>query len=411
MRILIVNSYYYPEIEGGAEYSVKMLAETLVKNGHKVSVICTAAEDKQENIEGVDVFRFKSKCIVRTKECYTKNSIIRKLHRLLDIYNPFNFGILDRLVKQIKPEVIHSNGLYDISSVIWMVAKANKIHVVHTLRDYCLICEHSNMLRRKTGEVCPEPSWLCKEYRRINAFLSRNVDAVTAPSQFTLDTVCNAGLFKKSEKSVIFNATDIDLEQVHKNIERRKAEIENKTAFTFVFIGTLVEFKGIKWLIECFESIDNPNLRLMICGKGELQDYVEEESLKDSRIKYLGFLGQQELRMVLDGADALVCPSLWNEPFGRVVLDAYQAGLPVIATNVGALPSVIENGKTGFIIGASNGSELQQKMLEMSKDKEKYSIMLKNVGAISDKFSLKIQCRRFTSLYLDCLKSYRGEGQ
>lgn len=401
MRILIVNSYYYPEIEGGAEYSVKMQAETLTKNGHNVSVICTAAEESQENIEGVDVYRIKSKCIVRTKECYKKNTIIRKAHRLLDIYNPFNFGLLNKLIKKIKPEVIHSNGLYDISPVIWKVAKANKIPVVHTLRDYCLICEHSNMLKKKTGEACPGPSLLCKFYRKINAFQTRNVDVVTAPSQFTLDTVCNADLFSKAKKTVVFNATDIDIEEVRRNVERRSKEIPLKKTFTYVFVGALVEFKGIKWLVDCFEKIKNQDLRLLICGKGELKDYIIDASKRDSRIEYRGFLGQKELRDVLSEADVLICPSLWNEPFGRVVLDAYQAGIPVIATNVGALSSIVKDGETGIVVQLGSDEEFMHALQLVNDDKNLYEIMLTKLNRISGNFSLQAQCINYLKIYME----------
>lgn len=402
MHILIVNSYYYPEIEGGAEYSVKMLAETLVKNGHMVSVICTSEENIHENIKGVDIYRFKSKCLVRTKDCYKKNTVIRKAHRLLDVYNPFNYKVLDRLVKMINPDVIHSNGLYDISPIIWRVAKANKISLVHTLRDYCLICEHSNLLRRQTGEACVRPRWLCKGYRWFNALQTKNVDVVTAPSKHTLDIVCKAGLFDKAGKAVVFNATDIDIEQVQTNIDRRNVERRNRNVFTFVFIGTFVEFKGVKWLIESFERTKDMSLRLLLCGKGELLDYIKEAEKKDSRIKYRGFLEQKELREVLETTDVLVCPSLWNEPFGRVVLDAYQAGMPVIATNIGALPSIVKDGKTGVIVNAADDNSLYNALYKIRTN---ISIYGSNIKEFVENFTLEAQQKRFVEIYKSAAKT------
>ena len=402
MRILIVNSYYYPEIEGGAEYSVKMLAETLVKNGHMVSVICTSEENIHENIKGVDIYRFKSKCLVRTKDCYKKNTVIRKAHRLLDVYNPFNYKVLDRLVKMINPDVIHSNGLYDISPIIWRVAKANKISLVHTLRDYCLICEHSNLLRRQTGEACVRPRWLCKGYRWFNALQTKNVDVVTAPSKHTLDIVCKAGLFDKAGKAVVFNATDIDIEQVQTNIDRRNVERRNRNVFTFVFIGTFVEFKGVKWLIESFERTKDMSLRLLLCGKGELLDYIKEAEKKDSRIKYRGFLEQKELREVLETTDVLVCPSLWNEPFGRVVLDAYQAGMPVIATNIGALPSIVKDGKTGVIVNVADDNSLYNALYKIRTN---ISIYGSNIKEFVENFTLEAQQKRFVEIYKSAAKT------
>ena len=57
MKILLVNTYYYPEIYGGAEYSVKKLAEELKQQGHTVKVLCTGSEAKREVIDGIDVIR------------------------------------------------------------------------------------------------------------------------------------------------------------------------------------------------------------------------------------------------------------------------------------------------------------------------------------------------------------------
>ena len=65
MKILLVNTYYYPEIYGGAEYSVKKLAEELKQQGHTVKVLCTGSEAKREVIDGIDVIRVVSKNLCR----------------------------------------------------------------------------------------------------------------------------------------------------------------------------------------------------------------------------------------------------------------------------------------------------------------------------------------------------------
>ena len=59
MRIMVINTYYYPEIVGGAEYSVKKLSEKLVQEGHTVRVLCTGKENSKEIIDGVEVVRIK----------------------------------------------------------------------------------------------------------------------------------------------------------------------------------------------------------------------------------------------------------------------------------------------------------------------------------------------------------------
>ena len=68
-----------------------------------------------------------------------------------------------------------------------------------------------------------------------------------------------------------------------------------------------------------------------------------EETKKDNRIEFVGFLNEQQVSQLLQSADVLLCPSLWEEPFGRVVLDAYKNAMPVICSNMGALPELVED--------------------------------------------------------------------
>lgn len=400
MNILIVNSYYYPEVEGGAEYSVKMLAETLVKKGNNVTVLCTSDTEKEENINGVNIIRIKSKCLVRTKECYKKNGIVRKCHRLLDVYNPFNYLYINRIVRFIQPDIIHTNCLYDISPVIWHVAKHNKIPTVHTLRDYYLICEHGNMIRRRSGELCVKARILCKIYRLINSIFSLSVNALTAPSEFTLNTVISAKLFTRSEKRVIMNATDLDVVTIKKYIYNRKISLEyDNETINFAFLGNLVEFKGIQWLLECFLNIKNEKIRLKIAGKGKLENLVKEYAKKDSRIEYMGFLGKDDVEDLLLSSYALICPSLWNEPFGRVILDAYQVGLPVIASNAGALPSIVDNEISGLLVEKGNREALITAISRLLDDRELYIRLLDGIPEQAEKFTLEYQANKFFSIY------------
>lgn len=399
MRILIVNSFYYPEIEGGAELSVKMLAEKLAGVGHDVFVLCTGVEERREIINNVHVIRFRSHCISRAKDCITEKSYIRKLHRILDVFNPFNCKLLRKYVDEIGPDVIHTNGLYDISPVIWSVAKRKKVLLVHTLRDYYLICEHGNMLRRKTGAVCERPRWICRFYRLVNAFFSRNVNIVTAPSAITLNTVCDSGLFKKAKKEVVFNAADLDLTQIRKRANQRIQNTDNVDVFNFVFLGALSEHKGIKWLIESFYKIDDPRVRLIIAGKGPLEAYVRDSEKRDGRIIYKGFLNHDEIAVQLKDAYMLICPSLWNEPFGRVVLDAYQMALPVIATDLGALPYIVCDRLTGYIVNSNDRTELLRTMQRAVDDRDAYAKLVDNIADYSEQFTLDYQVEQFAKLY------------
>ena len=71
-----------------------------------------------------------------------------------------------------------------------------------------------------------------------------------------------------------------------------------------------------------------------------------------------GFLKEEKLNELLEQMDILVCPSIWGEPFGRVIIDAYKSCVPVVATNCGGLPELIENGVTGMLVKPNSASEI-----------------------------------------------------
>ena len=149
MRIMIVNSFYYPEVKGGAEYSVKKLAEKLKKEGHTVLVIASGHYNLVENIDGIDVHRLKLKAIYHSYGSVKKNLIKMFFHRLLDFYNVFNKKILKNEIKMFCPDIIHTNGLYEITPIIWKIGYDMNIPVVHTIRDFYLACPKTNLLKKK----------------------------------------------------------------------------------------------------------------------------------------------------------------------------------------------------------------------------------------------------------------------
>lgn len=401
MKILIVNTFYYPEIEGGAEYSVKILAEKLKQYGHDVYVLCTYKHNCVDNVNGVTIYRFKSHCIYRMKDFAHQSPVKKKIHRLLDVYNIFNYHILEKYIREINPDIIHTNGIYDISPVIWQVSKKLGIPVVHTLRDYYLVCNNGNLLHRDDNKLCDHPSVICSLYRKFNISISKNVDFVTAPSEKTLNLITGFGLFRNSKKETVLNAANFNKALLSNIVSWRKHKKYEK--FEFLYLGAFSEHKGLRWLIDSFKSINNENIYLILCGKGPLEDYVKKEAATNNHIIYRGFLKQDDIREVLRNTYMLVCPSLWDEPFGRVVLDAYQMDVPVIGTTYGALPSIIKDKITGIIVDPNDRNSLKNAICEAIGNSNLYDNMIKNIPDFVDEFSTEAQVEHFINIYESCI--------
>ena len=138
---------------------------------------------------------------------------------------------------------------------------------------------------------------------------------------------------------------------------------------------------------------------MYIAGKGSLRDYVEEQARINKKIHFVGFLNEAEVDELLKKCDVLICPSQWQEPFGRVVLDAYKHGMPVICSDQGALPSLVDDKKTGFVVRSGDQQALTAAIshyINIRSDICEHAIM--GVEKL-DLYSLKNQAKSFNDIY------------
>lgn len=388
MKICIINSFYYPDIVGGAEVSVLKLAEQLYKDGNEVYVLCTSDKNKKEVINGVNIFRIKVGNICNPIDVCNKvkkiNYLKLKMYYLLDKFNILNFNILLESLKQINPDVVHINNIYGISPVIWGICKKIDIPIVQTLRDYSLLSSKDIFMN--------------KIKRKFYSFLSKDINIVTAPSKYTLDKFVENGYFRNSKKEVIYNSIDYLEEDVSRVLSIKKNNISCKDKTKYVYLGRLEKEKGIEYLINCFQKIKNPKIELLIAGKGECENYVINVSKYDSRIKYIGFINEKEIEDLLTESDVLVIPSLWPEPFGRVIIEAYKFSMPVIGTINGGIPEIIINNKTGILVSPNSEKELINAIQYLSNKNNRFKF-IEGCSTEVNKYNIKNQSKQFLMLY------------
>lgn len=399
MKILLVNTFYYPEVKGGAEYSVKKLAEALQADDNEIIVLSSGNANNDEIIDGIKVLRRKFYSIYHSYGKVNKNVIAMLFHRILDFWNPMNRDIIIDVIRKEKPDIIHTNNIYEITPIIWKVAKENGIHTIHTIRDYYLMCFKTNLLK-KNNAICDKPNIGCRVYQCINRKFTNYVDVLTAPSNMMIKEVENRRFFEKSQHTVVYNACEFNTESVSLNCVKKKVD----NTITFVYLGGFHEHKGIDILLEAFKNLENSNARLIFAGKGEKAQMIKEAAIKDSRIHYVGFLDEPQITELLNRCDVLVCPSLWNEPFGRVVLDAYKSGMPVIASRIGALPEIVQEGKTGILIKPGVSKELKNAMNCFLNDNEFLEKCKSNLLAKLTEYEIRKQAKAFEEIYNLVLK-------
>jgi glycosyltransferase involved in cell wall biosynthesis len=128
----------------------------------------------------------------------------------------------------------------------------------------------------------------------------------------------------------------------------------------YLYVGRLTEEKGLPVLLEAFKDSLQA---LKIIGTGPLEDLVKEYSIKYPNISFAGAQPKEQVYEVLQGASALIFPSVWYETFGMVVIEAFSAGVPVIASDLGNIKNMIADGINGLRFKAGDPADLKKKIL------------------------------------------------
>ena len=345
---MIINSLYYPNIVGGAEKSVQIIAENL-KNFDMVPVIVSISDKEYiDYINGVKVYYLYHSNIYWSYYSKTKKSILKPFWHFFSLYNFIITKKVRRIIEKENPDIVHTNNLSEFSVGIWRVFKKKRIPIVHTLRDYSLLCSRSTLFIR--GDNCKNKKLVCKLILAFRRRFSMYVDVVVGNSYFILMEHINSGFFKNSQKKVIYNS----LESEKICVKKRATSYLN-----FGFIGLLSYHKGIELLLRVFKEMDIESL--YVFGKGITSDY--ENYLKNkyvsNKISFKGFAKTEE---AFKKIDVLVIPSLWHDPLPRVLYEAYSYGVPVIGSDRGGIPEIIDVGKTGFIFNPDFEEQLKDKI-------------------------------------------------
>lgn len=177
-----------------------------------------------------------------------------------------------------------------------------------------------------------------------------------------------------------------------------------------LFVGFLRRTKGVDILLKATSLIKKkaPNVHTYIIGTGpqeaELRRLVKELRLNEN-VKFLGFISESEKYSYYKSADVCVFPSLYYEPFGIVVLEAMACRKPVVASNVGGLPFLVEDGKTGVLFERGNFEDLAEKVITLVKNKDLREEMGEAGCKRAKKFSWEKVAKRTVKVYAEMLKN------
>lgn len=185
--------------------------------------------------------------------------------------------------------------------------------------------------------------------------------------------VAEASLPKALPKKVVYNPTS--LERFEKGRSLRDEWGVPLNAVVVAFLGQIREIKGVQDFIAMAHQIPNPDACFLIAGEcrdpKEFFGSYSEQDLKDlaggdARIRYVGYV--KEVENVYHTADIVVVPSRWQEPLGLISLEAGACRKPVVATRVGGIPEVVEDGVNGYLVEAAAVEALADRVSRLVAD-------------------------------------------
>lgn len=391
MKILIVNSFYYPDEVGGAERSVKFLAEELVRKGNEVAILTTGGVSERCVENGVRVFRIKAKNLGD----YFSGAVRKPLWHLNDTANPFVTSVVAEVVRHFCPDVVHTNNLSGFSSLILGTIKGFGLPIVHTLRDYYLICPNTALF--KNGAPCKTSRCLsCRVLSIPRLKATAHVDVVVGNSKFILDKHLEFSAFPNASiKTWIYNGYRSDEPSFSRMAPERSAP------FTIGYIGRIARTKGVENLISSFNRLKDlcvdRTLRLVVAGTGDAEylNYLSA-NVKDDSVEFIGVVPQNVFfRMV----DLVVVPSLWDEPLSRVIFESFAHGVPLVSSNTGGSPELVVDHETGWLFDPHVDGSLIDVLLNVVSNEAEYQRISSNVIEWARHFTPECVLEQYFSVY------------
>jgi glycosyltransferase involved in cell wall biosynthesis len=316
------------------------------------------------------------------------NTTIDKRQRLSlaagTIWNQNQYHYLRTLIKLEKIDIVHvHNTIPQISPSVYWAARHAGAAVVQTLHNYRFICPSAVFFRSEhvcedcSKKVFPWPAVLHSCYRG-----SRGASAVLAAMLFinrcikTYRTKIDVfiALTNFARERFIAGGLPEDRIMVKPNFILHDPGIGDSAGKYALFVGRLTEEKGVSTLLDAWQKF--PELpTLKIAGDGPLEDIVKTAAEKNPNITYLGKQPSDTIITLMKNAGALIFPSLWYEGFPVTLAEAFATGLPVVASNLGSMKSIITPGKTGMLFDPRNSTALAEATSILFADPQKHQTM------------------------------------
>jgi len=461
MKILQVTNGFPPTARAGVEQYTYLLSRTLRDSGHDVQVLCreeahTLPERTilEDTVDGIPVRRVVNNFfdVVRFEQYYQNEGITTIFLETVEEMQPdiihfqhaigLSLTMLEAATETKIPFLLTLHDYWFICPIVQLLTTNLELCSGPHLGADCFDCMgpvdgftrnvHRLPVYAQLKKRTPEPIWnlmqrtatrllnsstatriaqtshsnpetlspFVQRMERMQRALSHCSSLIT-PSQFVKDVYVNYGVPADNIR-VVSLGLDLALWS-----EAQSGSAEKCSNIRFVYIGTLLRHKGVDILLQAFLQLENreANAELFIYGYGIPEEDYESQLRKlaqgNAHIHFMGAYDNQELPKILADVDVAVIPARWHETFSIVTREALLAKKFVIASEVGAIPEVIEHGKNGLLVPPGDIDKLHSALQKAIDSPE----LLENARNLKANSILSIQehTKQIEEIYLQLL--------
>jgi len=384
MRVLIGHNHY--KIPGG-EDAVFKAEHTLL----------------QEMGEDVTLYTRHNKEI-------DEGHFLQKINMLRELsWSKRSYREVRSLIKKFKPHIAHFHNIFFLlTPSVYAACKDEGVPVVQSQHNFRLFC--SNGLFYRDHNVCEDclnkSLWQGVFHRcfRQSTLLTAAIATMLMKhwkkGTWTnmVDTYVTATQF--SRQKLIAGGIPDDKIVVKPHFQPKSVTMAEDRGYA-LYVGRLSEEKGVDVLIKAWSlGVGTP---LKIIGQGPLDQTLRKMSRDDNldQIEFLGFVKDEEFNKYLQGAKFLIIPSRCYENFPRIVAEAFAYGVPIIASRLGSLGEIIDEGKNGLLFHAGDATDLRNKVKQLVEQRFRNSEMRQ---AARQKYESHLSAKKN---YEDLIKIYQ----
>lgn len=410
MKVLMANTFHY--YRGGDCAYTFQATKLLQQMGHRVvhfamrhplnlsSRYSEFFVDEIDLLKELEKNRLQSGVRVLARAIYSNKSK-QKLSQLLNRY-PVDIAHIQNIHGHITPSILHT-------------LRARSIPIIWTLHDYFPICPNSTLFSRdKVCEACKGGRFynvaikkcrkeslaaslvvMLEEYVDRLLGLMKLVDSFIAPSDFLRNKMIEYGF---PVHKVIHIPNFVDTKNIKPSL--------NHDGY-ILYSGRLSYEKGLQTLIKGILLRDSA--KLLISGDGPLRRQLETvvDRTAKGKVKFLGHIGREKLRELIDGALFVVLPSEWYENFPYSILEAFASAKPVVGSRIGGIPQLIRAGETGLLFEPGDAHDLAEKiqwMVERPKEREEMGRRAREL--VEKEYNPELHYKRLMGVYRAALKKH-----